>query len=74
MTDDDSDERRTERQRRIDEVRKALSEAHAAHSLSDEESELAMLNMHLDAEQQRLDDLMDDDPLRVIFFELDRND
>jgi hypothetical protein len=56
-----------ERRRILAEVRQLLAEAKMAHSVSDDESELPMLAMQLDAEQQRLDQLMDTDPLKVIW-------
>ncbi|OBF91050.1 hypothetical protein A5791_15820 [Mycobacterium sp. 852002-51163_SCH5372311] len=74
MPDSSQDNARAERQRILDQQRQRLGEAHAAHQLSDEESELALLSIQLDAEQQRLDELLDRDPMRAIWFDLDGND
>jgi hypothetical protein len=48
-----------ERKRQLAEVRRIAGEALAAHSLSDHECELILLDLALDAEQDRLDDLME---------------
>ena len=62
MTDDD-------RQRIIREIRERAHEAATAHSLSDDESERALLDMGLDeAEQAMLQRLFDADPLGFTAF------
>jgi hypothetical protein len=58
-----------ERQRIVREIRERTSEAAAAHSLSDDESERAMVDMALDeAEQAMLQRLSDDDPVGFVAF------
>lgn len=68
-----TDNRRAQRQRELAQVRAIANEAREAHALSDDESELAMLDLQLDAEHQRLDDLMQRDPLQAVY-EWGRND
>ena len=67
-TTNDDDEKRDERKRILEEVRQRVGEASAAHSMSDDESEMAMLAMQLDAEQQRLKQLEHDDTVGFIWF------
>ena len=66
-TDDEQQQKRDERQRMLDVVRQILGEALVAHGLTDEESESAMFDMQLDAEQERLEQLLaqlwDKDPI-----------
>lgn len=59
---------RDERRRIRADIRQLLGEALTAPSLCDNGSELAVLGMQLDDEQRRLDKLMHDDPIRVIWF------
>jgi hypothetical protein len=67
MTDTDSADGTTqdERKRQLDEIRRMLAEIKMAHDISDEEAELAMLDIGLDAEQERLDKLARDDPISL---------
>lgn len=46
---------RDERRQILVEIRQRLGEALIAHEISDDESELLLLDQHLDAEQTRLD-------------------
>jgi hypothetical protein len=66
--------RRAERERDLEATREALREALTGHSISDQDSEIVLLEMELEAEQRRLDDMMDADPMRTIWFELDKDD
>ena len=59
---------RDERRRILDEVREMLGEAKVAHSMSDEESEHALLAIQLDDQQQRLDEMAEDDPVGFAMF------
>ena len=59
---------RDERRRILDEVREMLGEAKVVHSMSDEESEHALLAIQLDDQQQRLDELAEDDPVGFAMF------
>ena len=62
-----------ERQRIVREIRERASEAAAAHSVSDDESELALLEVQLDDEHQALKRLEHEDPVGAIWFG-DRDD
>lgn len=70
---DTDDRRREERQRRLAEIRERTQEAVTAHSLSDEESELGLIDADLDRQQAALDKLMHDDPVGMTWFG-DRDD
>ncbi len=54
---------REERKRIVSETRERLQEAVTAHTVSDEESALALIDMHLDDRQAALEQLQRDDPL-----------
>ena len=66
--DDNEQQKRAGRRRILDEVNQRLREALVAHSVTDDESELAMVNDDLDTEQQRLDQVAHNDPLGVAWF------
>lgn len=71
--DDHSDQqRRDQRRHQLDEVNRVTAEAAMAHSMTDEESYEAMLNIELEniAEDvaQRLEKLPDQDPVGYGFF------
>jgi hypothetical protein len=59
---------RDERNQWLAEVRRLLAEAKMAHSLSDDESELVLLDLELDREQHRLDQLAHTDPIGFAWF------
>jgi hypothetical protein len=59
---------REERQRIVSENRERLGEALAAHGLSDEESERALLEIGLADEQAALDALAHHDPVGLCWF------
>jgi hypothetical protein len=67
MSDDDEQRKREQRKRDLERVSEILAEAVMAHSLTDEESEEAMLAMRLDAEQKRFEKLLDEDPIGAVF-------
>jgi hypothetical protein len=58
---------REERQRILDDIDERLGEALVAHSMSDDESEEAVLDMALDEQQQQLERLWHDDPVGCIW-------
>jgi hypothetical protein len=57
-----------ERQRIMAEIRQKAGEAAIAHTMSDQESELAMLGLGLADEQEQLERLWDEDTFGMVAF------
>jgi hypothetical protein len=63
---------KAERQATLADIRQILGEALVAHSISDDRSHELLLDLELDDEQQRIDKLYDEDPIRAIWFDNDQ--
>lgn len=57
-----------ERQRKLAEITQRAREAVTAHSLSDDETELGLLDLGLDDQQVALDQLAEEDPVGAVWF------
>ncbi|WRO41763.1 Toxin [Mycobacterium canetti] len=62
------EQRREQRRRDLEAIRRAHAEVLMAPEIDDATSELALLSLRLDAEQRRLERLIDQDPMAFYWF------
>lgn len=63
-----AEQRRAQRQRDLEAIRRAHAEVLMAPEIDDATSELALLSLRLDDEQRRLEELVHTDPVGLVWF------